>query len=64
MRKPLIVSALMLAAFVATAAITVVSDAKPACDRCRKDGCPQGFCYVDCVSCCYNDFRVGLVCFK
>jgi hypothetical protein len=56
-------ASMLLLAFGASAAYTM-AQATPGCQKCRKEGCPQGYCYVDCVSCCYNDPRLGLVCFK
>jgi hypothetical protein len=54
----------LLLVFGASAAYTM-SRVAPGCQKCNKhDGCPQGFCYVDCANCCYNDPRLGTVCFR
>lgn len=55
----------LLVAFGSSAAFTVATEAKPGCSKCRKDGCPSGFCYVDCAGCCYEDPNSQyLVCFR
>lgn len=64
MRKRLIVGA-MLCTFLGSAVFTVLSANAAGCLRCKKQGCPQGYCYFDCVSCCYNDPQYPYpVCFK
>ncbi|NNE44980.1 MAG: hypothetical protein HKN12_12295 [Gemmatimonadetes bacterium] len=61
MKKAVIVAGLMLATFAMSAGVTV---AKPGCQKCKKDGCPSGYCYVDCAGCCFNDPQHGVVCFR
>jgi len=53
----------LLATFVLSLAYTIAFAAPP-CNRCRKEGCPDGHCYTDCVGCCYFDWRYGEVCFR
>ncbi len=63
MRRKL-VALLMVVAFSFSAALTATVLAKPKCQKCVKDGCPPGYCYVDCVGCCYEDPRYPFpVCF-
>jgi hypothetical protein len=52
------------AAFVLSVAGTVAFSASPGCNRCKKAGCPSGYCYIDCVGCCYNDPVRGTLCFR
>ena len=49
--------------FAVSTMVTVAFAAKPGCNSCRKDNCPTGYCYVDCVGCCYNTWN-GPVCFR
>lgn len=63
MRKRLIAGALTLA-FVGSSAVTVLTHAAPSCNRCKKEGCPAGHCYIDCVSCCYKALGGAIVCYK
>lgn len=62
-RSLIALASMLILAFGASTAFTVVQ-ATPGCQKCRKDGCPAGHCYVDCVNCCYNDWRLGLVCYR
>ena len=57
------VAAIMLVLFMASAVVTVALADPPGCKRCRKEGCPQGYCYFDCESCCYLYFH-QVYCFK
>jgi hypothetical protein len=50
--------------FALSAAGTAAFSARPGCNNCKKAGCPSGFCYIDCVGCCYNDPLRGTVCFR
>ena len=34
------------------------------CLNCNKDGCPKGYCYVDCEGCCYETSDGSLACFR
>jgi len=54
----------LVTVFVLSAALTAAyGAATPGCQRCKKDGCPQGYCYFDCVGCCYNSYPYP-VCFR
>ncbi|HEX2897027.1 MAG TPA: hypothetical protein VHP63_03145 [candidate division Zixibacteria bacterium] len=53
---------IMVAVFLMSAIFTVALGAPP-CNRCKKDGCPPGHCYVDCVGCCYDTWN-GPVCYR
>ncbi len=67
MRKPVAIFLIVLfmLTFTVTATYTVTS-AKPPfkCNTCKKDGCPEGYCYVDCVGCCFEHPLYGIVCFR
>jgi len=60
-KKILVIAGILLATFVASASLTL---AAPPCNKCRKDGCPSGYCYVDCVGCCFFHPQYGVVCFR
>jgi hypothetical protein len=63
MKKRLIVAALALA-FAGSAAVTALTHAAPSCNRCKKESCPAGHCYVDCVGCCYRALGGAIVCYR
>ncbi|HEU4930243.1 MAG TPA: hypothetical protein VFU38_10485 [Candidatus Krumholzibacteria bacterium] len=63
MKRKLIVGALSLL-FVGSAALTALTHAAPQCLRCKKSDCPPGYCWVDCVNCCYITYGGDIVCFK
>lgn len=52
-----------IAAF-AGGALYSVAEAGRGCLNCKKDGCPRGYCYVDCGGCCFDHPDYGLVCFR
>jgi len=59
-----LMAGIMLLVFGLTLAFTVVFADPPGCRwNCKKSDCPPGFCYVDCVSCCYISHG-QVYCFK
>jgi len=57
-------SVILLLAFLTSALVTAALAAPPSgCKSCKKQGCPQGYCYFDCESCCYLYFH-QVYCFK
>lgn len=63
MKKRLMVGVLALA-FAGSVAVTALTHAAPACNRCKKGACPAGHCYVDCANCCYIGSGGTIVCYK
>jgi hypothetical protein len=60
-----VVLALILVVTFTLSMVGTLAFAKPPkCDTCRKDGCPEGYCYVDCVGCCYVHPVYGVICFR
>ena len=56
---------IVLAVFLLTAAFTAVFGARPpGCNTCKKDGCPAGKCYIDCVGCCFYAPDGGILCYR
>ncbi|NNF06551.1 MAG: hypothetical protein HKN21_07305 [Candidatus Eisenbacteria bacterium] len=64
LRFRIFLTALALVAFAGSATITMNAEAKPRCNKCKKDGCPTGYCYIDCGGCCFEDPQHGVVCFR
>ena len=62
--KKKMMALIILVVFLMAAIFTVALANPPgSCKNCRKTDCPTGYCYVDCVSCCYL-FHGNVYCFK